>query len=641
MSFSGLILTNEGRNKIAAAVSENNALQFTHVQLGDGISNAPLYNKKELTHIIMEIPITKVTRSEGEVLLECDWNNNQAPKAFYLREIGIIGNGVLCYYDNAGSGNAEYIDPNQLNLKQEKRFRFNLFIHNGVNVETNIASGLYALDEDLQAHIKETNTLIEDIELQITSLVEIGGEPNKIEKIKVNDTEQLVDTTDKSVNIVVPTNVSQLDNDKGYLNNTQVEALVAEGINGFATNVSNDNIINTYKELVDYAAEHAGEAAAMASDIKALKSDIVDKVDKIPGKGLSTHDFTNEYMSYVASFPNAMSSITRQITDLSQNIGGAGKQAGQAYELARDALEMTNELENTKLDKIKNITDWNEARETGFYVGADNVLNSPAPLKFFAVVISLDDTRTIQILYNYVDASVPSGIQVVFTRLGKKVDNGTFVWLPYIDQTKKPNSKDDDGIVSKGNGQTNKVWKTDAGGNPGWRDDANTTYNIVNKTVNGLVPKLPNESTINKFLRQDGTWSAPQVPADETGTWTPKVCYNNAGTLTELSTSEKKGYYVKTGKLVYLKGFVTLSTMFNSDYFYIRNLPVTKNSNAANIDFDTGNACLLSGNTTIPDNLTPYKADRMAFFNANTLWIYKDTDAITTALYFSVVYACY
>lgn len=35
-------------------------------------------------------------------------------------------------------------------------------------------------------------------------------------------------------------------------------------------------------------------------------------------------------------------------------------------------------------------------------------------------------------------------------------------------------SKSSDGLVQKGDGQANKVWKTDNNGNPGWRDDVNT-----------------------------------------------------------------------------------------------------------------------------------------------------------------------
>lgn len=39
--------------------------------------------------------------------------------------------------------------------------------------------------------------------------------------------------------------------------------------------------------------------------------------------------------------------------------------------------------------------------------------------------------------------------------------------------------------------------------------DTNTTYNVVSKTANGLAPKLPDETTTTKYLRQDGSWAVP------------------------------------------------------------------------------------------------------------------------------------
>ena len=54
---------------------------------------------------------------------------------------------------------------------------------------------------------------------------------------------------------------------------------VTEEINAFATELSDDQIVNTFKELVDYVAEHGSEAAEMAAEI-------AKKVDKEDGKSL-------------------------------------------------------------------------------------------------------------------------------------------------------------------------------------------------------------------------------------------------------------------------------------------------------------------------------------------------------------------
>lgn len=149
MSFGGLILTNQGRNEIASAISNERALDFTHVQLGDGIYEGSYLSKTELTNKVMEIPVSRVMRKDNEVTIDCDWNCDQAPRGFYFREIGIIGNHALCYYDNAGAGDAEYIDPESVTVSKEKRLRFTVVVSDDTEVTIHTASSLYALSSEL------------------------------------------------------------------------------------------------------------------------------------------------------------------------------------------------------------------------------------------------------------------------------------------------------------------------------------------------------------------------------------------------------------------------------------------------------------------------------------------------------------
>ena len=101
-----------------------------------------------------------------------------------------------------------------------------------------------------------------------------------------------------------------------------VDKKVADAINEFATKVSDDQTINTFKELIDYAASHQGEYSTLSGEVQANKtaiatlngtgagsvskavSDAVDaaktdlqteidkKVDAVEGKGLSSNDYT-------------------------------------------------------------------------------------------------------------------------------------------------------------------------------------------------------------------------------------------------------------------------------------------------------------------------------------------------------------
>ena len=66
----------------------------------------------------------------------------------------------------------------------------------------------------------------------------------------------------------------------GVLNGSgtgSVKKTVDDAINKFATDVTNDNVVNSYKELIDWVAAHGSEAATMASAITALQA-IVDGI---------------------------------------------------------------------------------------------------------------------------------------------------------------------------------------------------------------------------------------------------------------------------------------------------------------------------------------------------------------------------
>lgn len=56
-----------------------------------------------------------------------------------------------------------------------------------------------------------------------------------------------------------------------------VDKKITDAINSFATEISEDGTINTFRELVDYVATHGGEAAEMASAIDALETKVGEK----------------------------------------------------------------------------------------------------------------------------------------------------------------------------------------------------------------------------------------------------------------------------------------------------------------------------------------------------------------------------
>lgn len=102
-------------------------------------------------------------------------------------------------------------------------------------------------------------------------LVEDASSTNKVTKANLL----------KEVNAKIPTKVSQLTNDSGYLTSIPSEYITESELSskGYLTAVPEEYVTETELSSKGFITEH---------------QDISGKVDKIPGKGLSTNDYTSE-----------------------------------------------------------------------------------------------------------------------------------------------------------------------------------------------------------------------------------------------------------------------------------------------------------------------------------------------------------
>ncbi|WP_418830451.1 hypothetical protein [Ruminococcus sp.] len=191
---------------------------------------------------------------------------------------------------------------------------------------------MYDVNKLLQlAHLKATaekiaaecasKAEVKKLSNKVDNLITTGGEPNKLEGVKVNGValaiaDKMVDLliasgtengTVKVNNVDIPikglaalaykAQVSKEDLDTaltlvldGKAEQTALDAVkgdvdtlkgagegsvkkqIDDAINEFANNITEDGVVNSFKELVDWAATHGSEAAEMAASITAVKN---------------------------------------------------------------------------------------------------------------------------------------------------------------------------------------------------------------------------------------------------------------------------------------------------------------------------------------------------------------------------------
>lgn len=149
----------------------------------------------------------------------------------------------------------------------------------------------------------------------------------------------------------------------GVLNGTgegSVKKQVDNAINAFATNVSNDGVVNTFKELVDYCATHGSEAVEMAGNIDKNKQAIA-KLETFVGKlpeGTQAADviaYINEKVAAEQSrAQDAESGLSDRITSLEGKFGeGDGSVASQIEAAKQAAISAAAADAKKKADAAK------------------------------------------------------------------------------------------------------------------------------------------------------------------------------------------------------------------------------------------------------------------------------------------------
>ena len=119
----------------------------------------------------------------------------------------------------------------------------------------------------LSALATRTKAELNALDAKIQGVVNAGGQPNVIEEIQVNGVKQTV--TNKIVNILMATKVSELDNDSKFQSESEVNALISAAVEAL--------------KIGDYA--KAADLTAAVGRIAAIEGDYLKAADKTELQG--------------------------------------------------------------------------------------------------------------------------------------------------------------------------------------------------------------------------------------------------------------------------------------------------------------------------------------------------------------------
>lgn len=211
------------------------------------------------------------------------------------------------------------------------------------------------------------NDFTDALKTKVDGIAE-GAQVNVIETVKVNG--EALEVTDKAVDVTVPTKLSDLAEDDTHkvstaaqltqiaTNASDISVLKADGgegsikasidaaINTFATQITEDGTINTYKEVIDWIATHGSEFAELVGEVDK-------KVDKIAGMGLSTNDLTAELKAnYDAAYTHSqvVEGNPHNVTKAEVGLGNVENKSSETIRSEITSKNVTDALGFTPLD---------------------------------------------------------------------------------------------------------------------------------------------------------------------------------------------------------------------------------------------------------------------------------------------------
>lgn len=181
--FSNVTITRAGRSHFAAAMSAGSSIEFSHIEIGNGMPPAVPEDLTSLVGPLSRVGISKTDHVDGVVTVRGAFVASGVTGDFYLREIGVFvkpfqngGDPVLFAYANAGEL-ADYFPDAGSNTVMEEVLT--------VSVVTGNASVIFqAFDPNARATLQDVAEMEKklDIETIRVNIEELGKETENISK---------------------------------------------------------------------------------------------------------------------------------------------------------------------------------------------------------------------------------------------------------------------------------------------------------------------------------------------------------------------------------------------------------------------------------------------------------------------------
>lgn len=211
-------------------------------------------------------------------------SNAKADKATTLAGYGITDSYTKTEVNTIKSNLEKYVDQAEIDaVAESKKYVEDLKIAKTYATKTEVSNLTNTVDSKADKKDTYTKNDIDSKEGELNSKIDgkLGKGETASNSSKLNGQNPSYYATKQSVDSLQEI-VNKKADSEDVNTKSEVDKKIQNAFNKFATDISTDGIVNTYKELIDYASEHSSEIVELVGELSEAQSDITDlKKNKI------------------------------------------------------------------------------------------------------------------------------------------------------------------------------------------------------------------------------------------------------------------------------------------------------------------------------------------------------------------------